>query len=206
MTSPEYTLLSETIDESAIVASGPEDAPIVLLLHGLGSHERDLTSMVPHLPRAFRYVSLRAIYAYGPGYAWFELGTTDVDAATTALEQWIDGKNVIGAIGFSQGGLMALQLLRRGHLRFVANLSGWPLPVPQPKDAALAENPLPVFWGHGGQDPFYDEASTAAIREFLTAHTDLTEVDRPMMGHAVDQVEFAELLAFMQAQSDCLLG
>ena len=52
---------------------GAQDAPIVLLMHGLGSDERDLASLVPFLPPVFEYVSARGIFRYVQGYAWFDM-------------------------------------------------------------------------------------------------------------------------------------
>ena len=47
-TSPQYgpvELISRHLDESAVVRGGAQDAPIVLLMHGLGSDERDLARL-----------------------------------------------------------------------------------------------------------------------------------------------------------------
>ena len=75
-TSPQYgsvELISPHLDQSAVVRGGAQDAPIVLLMHGLGSDERDLASLVPFLPPVFEYVSVRGIFRYVQGYAWFDM-------------------------------------------------------------------------------------------------------------------------------------
>ena len=105
-------LIAEDIDEGAVVRSGPADGrPVVLLLHGLGSHEGDLAGLVPFLPSDFAYVSLRGIYRYVQGYAWFEMPMDPerpeaLQASAAAVERWIavqraHGTSVVGAIGFS---------------------------------------------------------------------------------------------------------
>ncbi|ACU86913.1 predicted esterase [Brachybacterium faecium DSM 4810] len=212
---PPFTLLSPRIDEDAVVRSEPaptaaQDAPIVLLLHGLGSHEHDLAGLVPHLPEDFRYVSLRGIHAYGPGYAWFEMPIDPqrpeaIDPAAAAVETWIAAQSepVVGAIGFSQGGLLALHLLRRDAraLDFVVNLSGVPFPAPLPGDAALAAARPPVLWGHGGRDPLFGGEIEEMTREFLSTHTQLEEERRPELGHAVDEVELRALAAFLRRRA-----
>ena len=51
------------LDESAILWSAPEreraGRPLIVLLHGYGSHEGDLFSLSPRLPLAATVASLR---------------------------------------------------------------------------------------------------------------------------------------------------
>ena len=216
-TSPQYgpvELISRHLDESAVVRGGDQSRPLVLLLHGLGSDERDLASLVPFLPPVFEYVSLRGIYRYVQGYAWFAMPPdralpVEADPAAEAVEEWIAAQDrpVVGAIGFSQGGLLALHLLRRDadRLDFVVNLSGWPSPEALPDDAALAARRPPVLWGHGGADPLYDEASEAQVREFLTAHTALEEERRPHLAHAVDEIELRAVASFLHRRAEAIV-
>ena len=216
---PQYApieLISTEIDEGAVVRSGGDhpadaDAPIVLLLHGLGSHEGDLAGLVPFLPTCFTYASLRGIFSYVQGFAWFEMPVDperpeSLQASAAAVEGWITAQSapVVGAIGFSQGGALALQLLRRDPraLDFVVNLSGFPFPAPMAGDAALAELTPPTLWGHGGTDPHFDAEREAQIREFMAAHTQLEEERRPHLGHAVDEIELRAIAAFLQRRAD----
>ncbi len=204
-------------DESAVVRTAPPgphpegQRPLVLLLHGLGSHERDLVGLVPYLPSAFEYVSLRGIHPHGQGFAWFESPLDPerpeaLEASAAAVERWMAAQSapVAGAVGFSQGGLLALHLLRRDAraLDFVVNLSGWPFPAPLPGDAALAEVRPPALWGHGGLDPLFEPADEDAVREFMSAHTRLEEERRPHLGHAVDELEIRALARFLQRRAD----
>ncbi len=54
--------------------------PLLLLLHGLGSNERDLVGLAPYLDPRFQIVSARAPHSLVPdGYAWFEIGWTAND-------------------------------------------------------------------------------------------------------------------------------
>ena len=211
---PPFELISPHLDEDALVHSAAaERRPIVLLLHGLGSHERDLTGLVPYLPQDVDYVSARGIYRYGPGFAWFEMPVDPqhpemIDPAAEAVEAWIaaqrsGGAAVVGAIGFSQGGLLALHLLRRDPhgLDFVVNLSGRPFPAPMPGDEALAAVKPPVLWGHGGLDPLFGGEIEAEVREYLSAHTRLQEERRPELGHAVDEVELQAIADFLRQRA-----
>jgi phospholipase/carboxylesterase len=209
---PPFTLIAPRIDDAAAVSStAAEELPIVVLLHGLGSHEGDLAGLVPFLPPAFRYVSLRAIFAYGPGYAWFEMPIDPqrpeaITPAAEAVEAWIARQSapVVGAIGFSQGGLLALHLLRRDPraLDFAVNLSGLPFPAPMPGDEALAAVRPPVLWGHGGMDPLFGGEIEEMTREFLSGRTRLEEERRPQLGHAVDEIELRAVASFLQRRAD----
>ena len=187
-----------------------EHRPVILLLHGLGSHEGDLAALTGFLPEDFDYVALRGILAHGPGYAWFEMPVDPdrpeaITPAAEAVEGWIaeQDRRVVGAIGFSQGGLLALHLLRRDAraLDFVVNLSGRPFPAPMRGDDALADVRPPVFWGHGGLDPLFDEKIEEQVREFLSARTRLEEERRPHLGHAVDEVELRALAGFLERRA-----
>lgn len=212
---PQYApieLIATQIDEDAVVRSGgPADLPIVLLLHGLGSHEGDLAGLVPHLPPAFTYVSLRGIYSYVQGYAWCEMPVDperpeSLQTSAAAVESWMAAQStpVVGAIGFSQGGALALQLLRRDAkaLDFVVNLSGFPFPAAMPGDGALAEVAPPALWGHGGMDPHFDAEREGQVRAFMSAHTRLEEEHRPFLAHAVDEVELRALAVFLQQRAE----
>lgn len=206
-------LIATEIDEDAVVRSDPgrtRSAPIVLLLHGLGSDEDDLAGLVPFLPTDFTYASLRGIYRYLQGYAWFEMPMDPerpeaLQASAAAVESWIAAQDapVVGAIGFSQGGALALQLLRRDPhaVDFVVNLSGFPFPAPMPGDSALAEVSPPVLWGHGGMDPHFADGREEAVRHFLSVHTRLEEERRPQLGHAVDEIELRAVASFLQRQA-----
>ncbi|WP_114853909.1 alpha/beta hydrolase [Brachybacterium sp. YJGR34] len=207
MTQSPLTLISPDLDPGAVVREEAEPgAGIVLLLHGLGSHEGDLAGLIPLLPARFTYVSVRGIHRYGAGFAWLEHPLDPerpaaLEASAQAVERWIAAQEapVVGAIGFSQGGMLALQLLRRSPraLDFVVNLSGAPFPAPMPGDAALAEASPPVLWGHGGLDPLFDEDREEQVRRYLREHTQLSEVLRPALGHAVDEVEVEAIVRFL---------
>lgn len=208
------TRAPSSIDETAVRwfphPPGPEDR-VVLLLHGLGSHEGDLLGLAPALPRDVVYASLRGVFACGAGYAWSAPPPVDpadpslLQEAAAAVEDWIARTapgRVIGAIGFSQGGMLSLQLLRRDAraLEWIVQLSGRPFPAPMPGDAALAAARPRVLWGHGGQDPLFGPVADEEVRSFLREHTDVEEVLRPQLGHGIDEEELAAVIAFVERQ------
>lgn len=118
-----------------------ETRPLLLLLHGYGSHEGDLIELAPLLPERFVCASLRAPFTLPPpainGFAWWQIhfgpdgrvireappetfDGTDAHAAALPVIAWLDALNarVTGGLGtvvpmgFSQGGCMVTSLLR----------------------------------------------------------------------------------------------
>ena len=52
--------------------TGPETAPVFVLLHGWGSNEYDLPDLLNYCGAGSAdYASLQAPIAYGMGYTWF---------------------------------------------------------------------------------------------------------------------------------------
>lgn len=100
-------------------ASNPT-APVLFLLHGLASDERDLIGMAPQLNLDLEIVSLRAPHMTGySGYSWFDIeflpdGSRKIDSeqavesrnlVTQEIEAYAGRKIVIA--GFSQGAMVA---------------------------------------------------------------------------------------------------
>ena len=108
--------------------TGPETAPVFVLLHGWGSNEYDLPDLLNYCGAGSAdYASLQAPIAYGMGYTWFgawahegvpEGESLDKQAteAAQAIDAWvaehIPATRPVVAMGFSQGGLLAAHLLR----------------------------------------------------------------------------------------------
>src|SRR5690606_6066743 len=126
-----------SLDTDAVLWSEPlGDKPLVVLLHGYGSDERDLFSLRGKLPDAFTYAAVRA--PLDPpfpmsGYSWYPIEGLEsrdpagVTAGARALLDWLAplGARRVGLIGFSQGGAVSLQAMRLDPERFdfVVNLS-----------------------------------------------------------------------------------
>jgi phospholipase/carboxylesterase len=182
---------------------------VALLLHGYGSNERDLAGLVPMLELQLSWASLRAPLPVGPGTAWFEITTpgspdaAPVEAATAAIWAWVDehldATTRVVPIGFSQGGLMATQLLRTRPERVLAPvvLGGFVLGAPQPADAELAASRPAVFWGRGAEDRVIAPHAIVRTSEWLPAHSTLTERVYPGLAHGIDARELADVRDFL---------
>ena len=200
-----------TLPTDAIMWSTPEaersGRPLIVLLHGYGSHEGDLFGLSPALPLGATIASLRAPIPTGPGFAWWEirdLGAPDmsqVDAAASTILTWLDSieHGPVSLLGFSQGGALALQLLRLAPERFAAtvNLAGFVVPGVHPGDAELARVRPPVFWGRGTDDPVIPDAAIEFTEAWLPKHADATIRMYEGLGHAVSTPELSDLVAFL---------
>jgi phospholipase/carboxylesterase len=195
-------------------ATESSTAPAVaILLHGYGSHERDLVGLIGELRLTLPWASLRAPLEMGNGgAAWFAIpapGDPDpapVAAATAAIWEWIDAHvpdaTSIVPIGFSQGGFMATQLLRTRPDRVLAPvvLAGFVLGAEQPADEHLAEERPSLFWGRGDADGVITQEAVARTAAFLPDHTTLTERVYPGLGHGISAAEIADVREFLIAR------
>ncbi|TCU87509.1 phospholipase/carboxylesterase [Curtobacterium sp. PhB191] len=184
--------------------------PLLVTMHGVGSNERDLLGLAPALPAAWTMASLRAPMAWGQGFSWYPLGTPGspalepVDAAVAGVLAWIDSVAAdhprIGLLGFSQGGSMALQLLRArpAAFAFAVSLSGFVVPgVTDSRDEAVAAVRPRVFLGHGDLDPVIPAEATARTQAWAAANTTVTDRAYEGLPHAVSAAELSDVGAFM---------
>nr|BFE74804.1 hypothetical protein GCM10020092_081050 [Actinoplanes digitatis] len=113
-----------------VATTGSEDplAPLVVLLHGRGSHEQEILTLSDHLPVGPAYAAVRAPIAEGGGYAWFAnrgIGRPVAESLRAAMDwfrDWLDsvapeGRPVL-LIGFSGGAAFAGGLLLDDPARY----------------------------------------------------------------------------------------
>jgi len=188
--------------------------PLVIVLHGRGSDERDLASLFPLLPGGFVYASLRAPHAFGHGYAWFDdtverPGDPQADSADSmadAVLAWLRHlpwhPTAVGALGFSQGGAMATHLLRHGQriVSFAVNMSGFVVSGAHPSDAALSITRPAAYWGRGSIDPLFTADVVHRADAWLPFHTTLTSAIYPGLGHSVSDEMLRDVGAFLDAR------
>jgi phospholipase/carboxylesterase len=154
--------------------------------------------------------SVRAPFVAGQGYAWAPLSreapAADIAAAANetaiALLEWLDTtqSTSVGLLGFSQGGALAMQLLRHAPERFAfaVNLSGFAVPDDNPRDADLAQARPPVFWGRGTLDQVITPEMIAYTESWLPRHSDLTARIYEGLQHSISRPELDDANAFMR--------
>ncbi|GLI27920.1 esterase [Agromyces rhizosphaerae] len=210
-----------TIDQGSVLwsASGAdrEGRPLLALLHGYNSHEGDLFGLSPYLPLQPVIASLRAPLHTGYGFAWFPL-QVDADggvglgeaearraeAAADAVIAWAESLDpappAIGLLGFSQGGALAIELLRRRSdlFGFAVSLAGFVLPGERAGDAELADRRPPVFWGRGTEDVVIPADAVARTQEWLPERVALDARIYEGVGHSVSEQELADVTGFLR--------
>lgn len=185
---------------------------VALALHGYGSNERDLVGLLGALALDLPWASLRAPFdTPNGGAAWFPISTpgdpevAPVLRATEMIWAWVDENLAPGArvlpIGFSQGGLMATQLLRTRPERVVAPvvLGGFVLGAEQAGDNELAAGRPPMFWGRGADDAVITAAAVARTTDWVQQHVSAAAHVYPGLAHGVSAQEAADVRTFVRA-------
>lgn len=191
--------------------------PMFLCLHGWGSNEDDLADMMRYVAPYSDYASLRAPLTlqaaneFIPGvYSWFhdcvpagEDLDRDAFAAASAIDAWvaenIPAEREVVPIGFSQGGLLAVHLLRVHPERYRAaiSLSGFLAPGlvegTAPADERVAALDIPVFFAYGRADTVIPKYELSAAAAWMEEHTWLKTNSYPGLDHAVSLSEFSDL-------------
>ena len=164
---------------------------LLVLMHGVGSNEDDLFGLADFVPSAWHVLSLRGPFELGPGsYAWFEFsiesdGSRRIDAGQEARSRAAvvrtvqaagaqlgvpPDRTVLG--GFSQGGIMALSLLRTRPdlMQGAMVMHGRLLPEVDTLEGPPEALQGKALWvSHGQQDGVIPLASAQAIRDWATA-------------------------------------
>jgi len=150
----------------SVARTGSTDprAPLVVLLHGRGSHEQEIIALAGELPTGPAYAAVRAPIGEGAGFAWFAnrgIGRPVAESLAATMSwfrAWLDqvapaGRPVI-LVGFSGGAAFAGGLVLADPHRFAgAALLYGTLPF----DAGVPVAPdrlsgLAVFVAQGDQD------------------------------------------------------
>lgn len=185
--------------------------PVVLLLHGYGADERDLPELMNFLPE-LPWVSPRAPEPSPVGgFSWYLVDNPiapDQEAivgATQKLWQWIDAALdadlPLIVLGFSQGGLMATQLLRTRPDRILGTviLAGFVFDGELGADE-VAFSPKPkVFYGRGLQDPMIDPQRVSKLNSWLASNARAIVKKYDGLGHSIDQRVMADVSEFVES-------
>ncbi|GGF80846.1 phospholipase/carboxylesterase [Azorhizobium oxalatiphilum] len=193
--------------------------PMLVLLHGYAADEKDMIGIADAVPGRFLVVSLRApLTTPDGGYRWYVNrqtadGFTADDAqllasrkaVLTTIETIVKAcktspQEVIVA-GFSQGGVMAYELVMMEPQRFIGGASfGGALLDTQQKRIVPSKRltQTPFFIGHGEADRIvafsYAEKAKAVLdshRVILTFHA------YPGMGHTVSDQELKDFAGWL---------
>jgi phospholipase/carboxylesterase len=200
-----------------------EQSPLLVMLHGYGSNEKDLVSLAPALDSRLRVVSVRAPLVLAPEmYGWFPIEftpggiTVDREAARQVadklaafLENLIAKLQPTGEkaflMGFSQGSVMSYLTAFRNPelLHGVIALSGQ-LPDARPEAGALSEalEKLPILVQHGIYDDVLPIDRGRQAEAWLRGKIDdLTYREYPM-AHQIDQESLEFMASWLSERID----
>lgn len=207
-------MTAPALDSDAILWSASPEArpgrPLLLAMHGRVSGEQRLVTASASFPEDFVIAHLRGTWAEEGTWSWFapdnERGDPrpeDASASAAAVLSWLETlppAPLVGALGFSQGGAMALELLRHDpdRVRFAVNLGGYAVRGERARDAELRERRPPVFWGRGGLDHVIGPVAIDRTTAWLDRHATVTTHFYPRLRHTVSRREAADAGAFLQ--------
>lgn len=187
-------------------AIGSSNAPVLILVHGYGSNEKDLIQLAPLLPRELRCISVRAPHILEIGmFAWFPLEFTptgiivDHDAAPKAAGQFktfiqeiIDSAqpsgNKVYLMGFSQGAVMSYLTafnnpdLLHGVIACSGQLPETLMPEPHP-----GLRTLPFLVMHGIYDDVLPITKGRTAKTWLEERVDDLVYREYPVGHQIDE-------------------
>jgi phospholipase/carboxylesterase len=201
------------LDADAILWSAPPaeraGRPLLLAMHGRTGTERRLLRVADAFPDAYVVAHLRGPWAEAGGWSWFASDNAhgdprpeDAVAAAAAVLAWLDtlrAPPLVGALGFSQGGATALELLRADpdRIPFAVNLGGYAGRGERPRDAELRARRPPVFWGRGGMDEVIRPETVDRTAAWLDTHATTTARLYPRLRHTVSRREAGDAAAFL---------
>lgn len=193
--------------------------PLLIMLHGIGSNEKDLFSMAEGLPDRFLIVSLRAPFVLSAGsYAWYHADFSQpvpvINAQEAAqskdtlirfihdlrLDHSFDEKQVY-LLGFSQGAIMSysVALTRPDLIKGMALMSGRMLEEVKPLiDTTKNFKDMNAFISHGLNDQVLNVKYAREGKVFLDKlHIPVTYKEYPE-GHTISHEMFQDLLHWLQ--------
>lgn len=196
-----------------------ENPPLLILLHGVGSNEKNMFSFAEYLPEKYLIVSARGPLDFGNNsYAWFQVDfstgkpvivESQAEAARKVIIEFIDDlqselnfdKENIYLMGFSQGGIMSysVALTTPEKVKGIAVMSGRLLPEVKP---LIAENTalttLKVYISHGYQDPVLQYGFAEDAVNYLQTKGLHPEFHSYHAGHTINQEMLNDVIEWLK--------
>jgi phospholipase/carboxylesterase len=189
-----------------------DSEPVVLFLHGYEADERDLPELMSFLPELPWFSPRAPLASQYNGFSWYKASelvsptVVEVEQSTEVLWDWIDQylpeKSKLIVIGFSQGALMATQLLRMRPERIQGTviLAGFMASGELATDAELAKNKPKVIYARGLEDQAIPKASISQLNTWLQLNTRAVTKTYSGLGHSVDSRVMADVADYVSGQ------
>jgi phospholipase/carboxylesterase len=203
--------------------SKKEKPPLLLLLHGIGSHEEDLFGLAPFMSERFFVASARAPFAlaYG-GFAWFELFFTpegisiNLEQAKTSRRKLLKFIEELAAAhgldadkvflcGFSQGAIMSYAALLTAPEKLSAVVAMSGRVVTDFLDEIVAPERLrnfPLLIVHGTFDTVLPIENGRQARDFFSKFPVALDYREYAMAHQVSAESLADVAEWLQKKLD----
>ena len=194
--------------------------PVIILLHGYGSDEKDLFELRKAFPANYIVVSARAPYTVpGAGYQWYELSkepgkhggkAEEVKSTRELIEKFMaqvitkyhaDSKAVY-LMGFSQGAIMSYEvgLTSPSRVKGIGILSGMVLETLKPEVKNTKDlRQLKIFIGHGTADQRIAYSEAQSSNDYLKKlGLDPDFHSYQAMGHSISNEELNDLVKWLK--------
>lgn len=213
--------LEHVVRPPAVDVDGP--APMLVLLHGVGSNERSMARLAPAFDPRLLVISARSPIVLGPeSFAWFHVTFTDkgpsIDADEAAagwarVAQFVDeavaqyGADAerVFVGGFSQGAIMSLAAMLTAPEKIAGAIamSGRLLPEVLPHAASPERlRGKPVLIVHGTDDEKLGIHYARSARDRLSQFPIALDYHELPMAHAVTAESLAVVTAWISARLD----
>jgi phospholipase/carboxylesterase len=212
-----YYVFKEPIPKAIGIKSA--SPPVIILMHGVGSNEKDLFSFANQLPDSFLVISLRAPIALNKdSYAWYHLTTDngkrignpiEAEASRLMIIQFINqlktkhafNEKRVYLCGFSQGAIMAysIGLTLPEKIKGIAVMSGKLLNEVKPQIASKEKlKKISVFISHGTNDgviPVTEARNANTYLKQLGINATYKEYSE---GHTISNEMFNDMLLWLK--------
>lgn len=215
--------MSELLETVEIEPDHPP-AGTVIWLHGLGADAHDFEPIVSQLTleQPLRFVFPNApvrpvtINAGMEMRAWYDIdpgaplsGEAEIRESAAAVQKLLEQENTRGIptaaitlAGFSQGGVIALQLGLRSNERLAGILALSTYVHDHEhlgEEVSFASIDVPIFMAHGRADPMIPIARAVTSRDTMAALNYRIEWHEYAMGHQVCPEEIADIAAWLNS-------
>lgn len=197
-----------------------EKPPLIIMLHGYGSHEQDLFSMAPMLNKKAMVVSLRAPQRlpFG-GFAWYDIDFDKIGGKMSNIEQanvslskleqlfeelkqaYTFDTTQVYLMGFSQGAILsyALSLRHPKWFKGVLAMSGYVLKELIPEKFKPQDHQhISCFITHGTADEVipvsWGRSATEVLEQLSIKHT----YHEYPMGHGINPDCFDDVKGYLK--------
>jgi len=188
--------------------------PVIYAMHGMGSNEQDIMSVLEKLKDDFIIIGIRGTLSMNSGFAYFTIksfGNPDIDSfdkAIKMIEDFIDdspNKYPIDPskqflLGFSQGAILAMTLaLKMGNkIKGIVALSGY---IPKHVKETYLIKPvreISIFIGHGEYDQVFPLNIGNENYEFFKTRNELLSFNSYAIDHQISLKEKDDFIVWLQ--------